>query len=376
MSGSPRSPRRLGAAPAPTLLSRVAFRAAVFARDQDRCVVCRGPGSDAHHIVERRLWPDGGYYLANGALLCADCHLAAERTTLSCETIRMAAGIVVPLLPPHLDPEDAYDKWGNLLLPSGARLRGELFADTSVQKVLAEGGVLPLFLPYVKYPRTPHFAWSEGVGADDLVLQDLSAFAGTEVVVTPKYDGESTSCYRDRLHARSIDSGSHSSQDWLRREHAAWRYELPEGWRLCGENLYAAHTYRYAHLPARFLGYSVWTDANMCLDWDSTVEWCALLGVTSMPELYRGPWDEARVRACLTSTYRGDPLEGYVVRTVRRFSYAQFRTHIAKVVTREFKEAFQRRAHDQGKRRVLVPNAEGAPPAQASSDDGATPRDL
>ena len=30
---------------------------------------------DAHHIMDRRLWKDGGYYLSNGAALCSKHHL-------------------------------------------------------------------------------------------------------------------------------------------------------------------------------------------------------------------------------------------------------------------------------------------------------------
>jgi 5-methylcytosine-specific restriction endonuclease McrA len=45
------------------LLTRDEFRVGVFARDGKTCVACGKPGQDAHHIIERRLWPDGGYYL-------------------------------------------------------------------------------------------------------------------------------------------------------------------------------------------------------------------------------------------------------------------------------------------------------------------------
>ena len=86
---------------ATTVLTRDAFRDGVFARDEHRCVICKSTGPlDAHHIVERRLWPDGGYYLANGVSLCEAHHRAAEATTLSCEEIRAAAGIGIVLLPP------------------------------------------------------------------------------------------------------------------------------------------------------------------------------------------------------------------------------------------------------------------------------------
>ena len=148
------------------LLTRDAFRAAVFERDGDKCVICHHDRNlDAHHIIERRLWPDGGYYLDNGATLCGTpqtgCHIEAERTLLTCEEIRDAAGITNVILPPHLYSDERYDKWGNPYLPNGLRIRGELFDDASVQKVLAP--VLSQFTKYVKYPRTYHLPWSPGV---------------------------------------------------------------------------------------------------------------------------------------------------------------------------------------------------------------------
>jgi hypothetical protein len=135
---------------APVLLDRDAFRAAVFARDGGRCVLCGQPAVDAHHILDRRLFRGqgerGGYFLDNGAGVCAACHLACELTTVSVEEVRRACGITRPVVPAHLDPGQPYDKWGDPVLADGRRLRGELFDDPSVQKALRRGGVLGLFI--------------------------------------------------------------------------------------------------------------------------------------------------------------------------------------------------------------------------------------
>ena len=126
------------------LLTRDEFREGVFARDGHRCVICRAEGKDAHHIMERRLFDNGGYFLDNGATLCENHHVQAEQTVLSCEEIRAAAGIATIVLPDHLYPDERWDKWGNMILKDGRRIRGELFNDESVQKILSAGGVLPL----------------------------------------------------------------------------------------------------------------------------------------------------------------------------------------------------------------------------------------
>lgn len=312
------------------LLSRDAFRAAVFARAQNACVICAAPAVDAHHIIDRQLWDDGGYYLSNGAALCSTCHIKAETTALGCDEIRTAAGIQRALLPPHLDVDGAYDKWANPILPNGQRLRGELFHLESVQKIIAP--FLTLFTARVKYPRTYHLPFSPGATADDKKIDSCSQFVGREVVVTAKMDGECTTLYRDYVHARSLEYSAHPSRDRVKALHAAIAHDIPDGWRVCGENLYAQHSIAYSNLRAHFQVFSVWNDSNVCLSWKDTVEWCALLGLIHVPVQYTGVWDEPKMRLHYTNTYDGDPCEGFVVRVAEAFHYRNFRRCTAKFV--------------------------------------------
>ena len=92
------------------LLTRDEFRNAIFKRDNYKCVNCKSNYQDAHHIIERRLFENGGYYLDNGATVCGECHILAEQTVLSCEKIRELAGIETIILPEHLYSDNAYDK--------------------------------------------------------------------------------------------------------------------------------------------------------------------------------------------------------------------------------------------------------------------------
>jgi hypothetical protein len=126
-----------------TLLSRDAFKQAVFKRSGGLCVLCQARAVDAHHIVDRKLWVDGGYYLDNGAAVCEACHWLCEKTTVSVEAVRAAAGIDSVLLPPDL--HGTVDKWGNRLLPDGQREKGPLFDDHGVQKILRQAGLLHCF---------------------------------------------------------------------------------------------------------------------------------------------------------------------------------------------------------------------------------------
>jgi len=332
------------------LLTRDEFRNAVFARDGGKCVICGAGAKDAHHVIERRLWPDGGYYISNGASVCEEHHLAAESTVLSCDEVRKAAGITEILLPPHFYSEEVIDKWGNPILPNGQRLKGELFHDESVQKVIKP--VLHLFTDRVKYPRTFHLPWSPGVSSDDRVMESLSGFENEEVVISVKMDGEQTSLYRDGFHARSLDTPSHPSRDWLWGLHRRVGHELPPGWKLCGENLYARHSIHYQNLPAHFLVFGIWNEKNACLSWDETLEWAGLLDLPVVPILERAPWNETAVRALDIQTYNGDPCEGYVVRVARSFHFKEFRNVVGKFVRKDHVHT-----HGHWMREAVVPNA-------------------
>jgi hypothetical protein len=314
------------------LLTRDEFREQTFARDNHKCVFCGEPAVDAHHILERRLWGTSqGYYLSNGASVCEKHHIMCETTELSVETVRDACKITKWVIPDHMYDDHVYDKWGNVVLPSGQRMKGELFYDESVQKILKQGGVLDLFTDYVKYPRTYHCPWSLGMNDDDRMHENMSYFHGKRVIVSTKMDGENTSMYRDYYHARSIDGRTHPSRSWAKQFHAQICGDIPEGWRLCCENLYAKHSIHYNDLESFVYGFSMWTDRNECLSWDETLEWFELLGVKSVPILYDGIYDEAKIKS-LWNPSMWDTVEGYVIRTADGFNYKDFKKSVAKFV--------------------------------------------
>lgn len=133
--------------PASGLLTREEFSKQVLLRSGGRCVFCGALAVDAHHILDRKLFTDGGYYLDNGAAVCEAHHWDCETTRLSVEETRKAAGIVRTCLPPQWSPTTRYDKWGNVLREDGLREPGPLFEDTGCRRALREGGVLGRFVP-------------------------------------------------------------------------------------------------------------------------------------------------------------------------------------------------------------------------------------
>ncbi|UED72370.1 RNA ligase family protein [Brevibacillus sp. DP1.3A] len=184
-----------------------------------------------------------------------------------------------------------------------------------------------------KYPRTFHLPWSRSRTDDDKILRTVSHFEGKEVVVTEKLDGENTTLYRNHIHARSLDSKDHASRHWVKMLHGTISFHIPEGWRICGENVYALHSIYYEHLTSYFYVFSIWNENNECLSWDETVEWAELLGFKTAPVLYRGIWKEETVKSCYTkqSVFGGEQ-EGYVVRITERFPYEDFKQSAAKFV--------------------------------------------
>jgi len=323
------------------ILDRDTFRNGVFERDDHKCVICGAPAKDAHHIIERRLFKNGGYFLNNGASLCEKHHLEAEMTTLECSDIRKACGITQIVLPEHLYEDAEYDKWGNEILKSGQRLQGELFLDESVQKILLQGNVLGDFTNRVKYSRTYHLLDSPGMNRDDRRMGDQKVFEGERVMICEKLDGENTSMYTDWVHARSIDTDSHPSRDWVKNLWAQKGYNIPKDWRVCGENMYAKHAIHYSKanhnaLDTYFYMFSIWDDRNVCLSWDETSDWAELLGFTLVPVLYDGIYDPDFMQELNNKMENSNgAIEGYVIRLAREYHYSEFRNVCGKYVRRD-----------------------------------------
>jgi hypothetical protein len=171
-------------------------------------------------------------------------------------------------------------------------------------------------------------------------------FNGKDVVVTVKYDGSSISLYNDgTFHSRSIQSSrQHDSNDYL---HSWWANKLytdnyvilHNKWpnlRLVGENMYTTHTIQYNNLEDVFLLHSAW-NGTTCLSWDDTLTICTLLNITPVPVLYKGIYDETKVKSFNTlDRYRDDIVEGYIVRNSDEYLYNDSNYNIAKFVSSRF----------------------------------------
>lgn len=173
-----------------------------------------------------------------------------------------------------------------------------------------------------KYPRTEHLSFSESLGGDDILGRD-DIFLNKNIVVTEKLCGECSTFYHDGYsHARSLDSKHHPSRSFFKTLVSEKFFLLPYGYRVCGENVYAKHSIFYDKLSSYFYIFAIYDDNNFCLSWDDTEFWAEELKIPTVPVLYRGIWNEDKVKALIkTESKFGKEKEGFVVRLENGFTY-------------------------------------------------------
>jgi len=179
-----------------------------------------------------------------------------------------------------------------------------------------------------KYGRTYHLPWSEGVTSDDKIIESFDGFIGREVIVSIKMDGENTSIAKNYTHARSLDSRHHWSRSRIKELHGRIGWALPDDLIICGENMLATHSIKYFNLLDYFYVFNIW-EKDTCLSWHKTTEYCEILGLVTVPVLYRGLWNEGYIKD-LTIDLEQD--EGYVVRVADCLERKDFGKKVAKFV--------------------------------------------
>jgi len=187
---------------------------------------------------------------------------------------------------------------------------------------------------YRKHPKTFHLPDSPGLGKEDKVLHSLDHFSKMDLVVASvKMDGEAFSGYSDgKTHARSLDSKNHASRNWAKAFWANTYRELPPGWRIQCENVYAKHAIHYENLESYLYLILVWNEKNKAITWDETLFWAEVLNIPPVPVFYVGKFDYTliqklyREQAALTET------EGYVIRNGDVFDFEDFKENTGKWV--------------------------------------------
>ena len=188
----------------------------------------------------------------------------------------------------------------------------------------------------IKYPRSYHLTYSEKLSSDDKKNSNEYHFDNKEVVVSLKMDGECTTIYNNFSHARSLDSKIDSEdRRWIEsfREFKI-KGNIPEEYRICGENLFYRHTCQYDDLEDMFYTFSIW-DGDNCLSWEETINWCFLLGIKHVPVIYQGIYDKDLILKTFNDL-KTDNTEGFVVRLSSSFNIDNFKYSLNKYVRSTF----------------------------------------
>lgn len=222
---------------------RPQFREQVFDRDNHECLVpwCENSADDAHHIIERELWADGGYIPDNGASVCNKHHQYAETNDIPPQSFWMWAGIDEPPFPETIDTWQV-NKWGEAFeTPPWEDLRDRI-------KYQSSRHLLPL------YWHDDTVAEERMKDDDDTGLETLDDFVGVPLVITHKMDGGNCMIVNDVDNPVRARNGSRPESNGTMRPlyrdgGLYWQQEvhqkLPDRLQVFGEWLWAKHSIHY-----------------------------------------------------------------------------------------------------------------------------------
>ena len=187
---------------------------------------------------------------------------------------------------------------------------------------------------HYKHAKTMHFLFSEGLQNDDRMMPDELCFDGKTVAITEKRDGEGTNWYNNGYHARSMMGGHHPSRSWAKAEHCRVQNEIPEGWKIYGENLYSKKAIYYEDLITYFEVIFIWDEDKNSLSLEEELKWCDKLGLIHVPILeiltIKGN-DFSKIKEW-SEKIIGEGKEGIVARNIEPFNFKDFQYNVAKTV--------------------------------------------
>lgn len=185
-----------------------------------------------------------------------------------------------------------------------------------------------------KYPRTLHLTYSEKATSDDKIAPNDNHFIGRNVVVSLKHDGENTTIYSDKSHARSLNSDADSEdRRWIEALRISKiENKIPPNMRICGESLLYKHTCFYDNLESFFYVFSIWVN-DLCLSYDETINICNDLGLVHCPIIYEGVYNKNLILDIFSKI---DNHEGFVIRLADSYNIADFGISLNKFVSKDF----------------------------------------
>lgn len=356
---------------------RSEFRRAVFTETNNHCIVpwCPNEADDAHHIIERALWDDGGYSLENGAAVCNKHHQYAESNDIPPQAFWLWKSVIQADSYP-----DTFSDWDALdVMPS---IPGQ-FDSIDINK-WGEGFAVPPWREHrkhIKYQSSRHLLplyWHDEqtvaqtrIERDDTGLETVDPFVGVPLVVTQKMDGANCLLVNDvdnPVRARNGKTPTDTMRKLYRDGGLYWQQrvneKLPDRLQVFGEWLHAKHSIHYgcdceeacadvgcglSELTgvgddrAYFQVFGVYdTGLDMWLSWSMTEKVAAVLGFPTTPVIYcEGEMDQATFETSSAARqaligYAREVIdqggEGIVVRSKFPYHYGQFGQRLGKYV--------------------------------------------
>ena len=189
-----------------------------------------------------------------------------------------------------------------------------------------------------KYNKTYHLPWSNP-SSDDKIADDITCLIGREIVITEKLDGENTGMKNEGVYARS--HGTFTTSAWSREVRQLHlmkvKDNLDENTFIFGENMEGIHSIKYTNLDSYFYMFGI-RDNLVWLSWDEIEEYSYLLGIPTVPVLFRGIVNsEKELRELVEGLVKyqsklGGDIEGVVVRISDRFNDYDFKKSLQKWV--------------------------------------------
>lgn len=353
--------------------SRLGFRQKVFERDDNTCVIpwCEKDAVDAHHVIERELWENGGYITKNGASVCSHHHRLAEGD------LSQTDSAIAEKQDPDIPPQ-AFWHWANITSPP-------LPSETDTKHINKWGREFDTpphedLRDRIKYQSSRHlmplYWWDESdaderIKKDDTQLKTLDPFIGSPLVITEKMDGGNCLVVNDLdtpVRARNGTSPTDAMRPLYRDGGLYWKnkvnQKLPDRYQVFGEWLLNKHSIHYGcdctpkcddSAPALSELTGVETDEtyfqifgvydkihNIWLSWPTTEKIADQLGFPTTPVIYKEDsadhptyTTEYEARRDLTEKAHNiiaNGGEGIVVRKKFPYHYGQFSTSLGKYV--------------------------------------------
>jgi hypothetical protein len=109
------------------------------------------------------------------------------------------------------------------------------------------------------------------------------------------------------------------------------RFQIPEGWRVSGESLYARRSVGYNSLPSYYLVFGIWDENATLLSWEDTETVAGEIGLHLVPTIYQGEEFGAAITAWESAGLAGRS-EGFVVRSGGAIAADEFDQKVMKFV--------------------------------------------